>query len=139
MQRHNALKNFLAHHARCSGAAVHIEQKTTQDVLAELGVTAEDGTRAKRPLHTADVHIFDTQARQVWLDVRVTVPPSAAACLLISVPAKGPYDSCQGPELIASQRLLWLGYKIQGTSWGQQKRRKPPFRLDPRFEWLEVA
>ena len=54
MQRHNALRNFLAHHARCSGAAVHIEQKTTQDVLAELGVTAEDGTRARRPLHTAD-------------------------------------------------------------------------------------
>ena len=79
MQRHNALRNFLAHHARCSGAAVHVEQKTTQDVLAELGVTAEDGTRARRPLHTADVHIFDTQARQVWLDVRVTVPPSAAA------------------------------------------------------------
>ena len=79
MQRHNALRNFLAHHARCSGAAVHIEQKTTQDVLAELGVTAEDGTRARRPLHTADVHIFDTQARQVWLDVRVTVPPSATA------------------------------------------------------------
>ena len=29
-------------------------------------------------LHTADVHIFDTQTRQVWLDVRVTVPPAGA-------------------------------------------------------------
>ena len=78
MQRYNALRNFIAHHARCSGAAVHIEQTTAQDVLAELSVTAEDRTRARRLLHTADVHIFDTQARQVWLDVRVTVPPSAA-------------------------------------------------------------
>ena len=34
-----------------------------------------------------------------------------------------------------------LGDKIQGPSWGQQKRRNSTFwhLLDPRFEWLEVA
>ena len=80
MQRHNAIRNFLAHRARCTSAAVRIEQKTTQDVFSEMaGVTPKDGARARRPLRTADVHIFDTQARQVWLDARVTVPPSAAA------------------------------------------------------------
>ena len=37
--------------------------------------------------------------------------------------------------------IPFLGDKIQGPFWGQQKRRKPPLwhLLDPRFEWLEVA
>ena len=51
--------------------------------------------------------------------------------------SSGPEGQTDAPKFILIR--LSSGDKIQGPSWGQRKKRKPPFwqLLDPRFEWLE--
>ena len=62
--RHDELRDHLAQYARSSGVTATIEQARP----------ADDAPRQARPVHTADVHMMETNT--TWIDVMVT----AAQC-----------------------------------------------------------
>ena len=59
--RHDELRDHLAQYARSSGITATIEQARP----------ADDAPRQARPMHTADVHMMDTDANTTWTDVMV--------------------------------------------------------------------
>ena len=65
--RHDELRDHLAQYARSSGVTATIEQARP----------ADDAPRHARPMHTADVHLMDTEANTTWIDVMVTAAQPA--------------------------------------------------------------